>query len=123
MIDISATEETPRVVLNPIERYLIIEGRSFPQNSSEFYDPILSELQNVLNADKLSPFKIECILEYFNTSSQKYLSSIFKMVNALKVEGTDVSVVWMYYADDSDMKEIGEEFEKFLSIKFIYKSI
>jgi hypothetical protein len=62
-------------------------------------------------------------LDYFNTSSQKYLADVFKMVNRLYLDGKKVQCIWMYKDDDEDMMHIGEQFEYLLDFKITFMAI
>src|SRR4051812_34322115 len=102
---IEATEERPKVVLDAEKNGFEISGRSFPPDSSEFYDPIVTWLNEYIkepNPHTLFNFK----LEYFNSSSQKYFFKILSILQQLNKSGNSVNVNWHYKTDDDDLKAI-----------------
>ena len=49
-------------------------------------------------------------LEYFNSSSAKYVLDIVLLINELFKNGLNVKIEWKYKHNDDDMLETGEEF-------------
>jgi len=117
---IEATAHTPEVYFNIDDAKLCIVGRSFPEDSALFYKPVLSWLEGNIQEFK-EKFSIEVNLEYYNTSSSKYLVKMFRFLEQYHAEtGLPVSVRWMYPAEDVDLKEAGLEYHQFVSIPFEY---
>jgi len=82
-LNIKKTKTTPQIKFDKKSGVLEIFGRSIPENSSKFYEPILSWIDKYKsNPDNLTVLKI--YLEYFNTSSSKYLYEIFKRFEELQ---------------------------------------
>jgi hypothetical protein len=65
----------------------------------------------------------ECEMDYFNTSSQKYMVDIFKMSNQLFKNGKQIKIVWKYSKEDEDMKLIGEQFQNLINFPIIFLEI
>ncbi len=121
-IELAPTDELPYVKFDSELGYLEISGRSFPQDVNKFYGPLLHWIREYGK----HPFKstlFKCNIEYFNTSSQKFLAEILKELNKIHKSHAAVKVEWMYNSDDEDLMTIGKEFEKFLDLRFDYKSI
>ena len=113
VINLEATEDTPRIVLDKDKGLFEISGRSLPEDSAEFYQPILEWLdryQKSANPNTKFAFK----LEYFNTASSKLILDILSKLE--DIEGT--TVIWYYHEDDEDMEEAGEEFSELVDIPF-----
>lgn len=92
-----------------------ISGRSIPENSAEFYKPILKWIDGYIQQpNRKTTFSIK--LEYFNTSSSKNLVEIFKRFENLFKEGKEVLIKWHYEQEDEDMLESGEDFRDILKI-------
>ena len=121
-IELFPTDELPYVKFDPEKGYLEISGRSFPQDVTKFYGPLLTWVKEY-SKHPLSDTLFKCNIEYFNTSSQKFLAEILKELNRIHKMSMKVKVEWMYGSDDEDLMTIGKEFEKFLDLKFDYKSI
>ncbi len=121
-IELSPTDELPYVKFDADLGYLEISGRSFPQDVNKFYGPLLNWIKEY-GKHPLNDTLFKCNIEYFNTSSQKFLAEILKELNRIHKMSLSVKVEWMYCSDDEDLMTIGKEFEKFLDLKFDYKSI
>ena len=94
-----------------------ISGRSLPEDTAEFYQPILEWLEvYAQNHNDKTEFVFK--LEYFNTASSKL---ILDVLSALEdIDGT--SVLWYFREDDEDMEEAGEEFSELVEIPFEFKT-
>lgn len=94
-----------------------IKGRSIPENSVEFYKPLIDWLENYTAlGGKATNVNVQ--LEYFNTSSSKCLLDIFKKLELLHRKGTGVEINWYYEEDDEDMFEAGEDYQSIINIPF-----
>jgi len=116
-IIIEGTQKTPKVKFDAAEGVFEIRGRSIPENSVEFYKPIIDWLENY----KKSPLKktvINVRLEYFNTSSSKCILDLFKKLEAIYKAKNEVSINWYYEEDDEDMLEAGEDYESIIRVPF-----
>ena len=83
---------------------LLLKGRSIPENSIEFYKPIIDWIDSY--SQSVSEKTVLSVqLEYFNTSSSKCILDVFKKLESLS--GTNVEVKWYYEEDDEDMLEAG----------------
>ena len=115
-IKIQPTRNTPAVLLDPSKGVFKLFGRSSPENSIQFYEPIRTALANVVNAPKVD---VRIKMEYFNTSSSKCIYDLLKEVKSLKDRGLDVTIRWYYDEDDEDMQEAGEDYSDLLDLPFI----
>jgi hypothetical protein len=113
-IKIKGTPKTPTVNFIKEEGKLEIKGRSIPENSIEFYKPLIDWIEHY-SASPSDKTKINIQLEYFNTSSSKCILDVFKKLEA--VSG-DLIVNWYYEEDDEDMLEAGEDYEAIINIPF-----
>lgn len=112
-----ATAKTPEIILNSITGEMRICGRSIPENSDEFWNPILQWFYAY--ASKPRPVtRLVINLEYFNiTSSKRVLFLLYKM-NEMSDSGHTVSVDWIYNEEDEDMLEAGKDFSSLVNIPF-----
>jgi len=120
-ISISGTPKTPTVKFDAETGVIEIKGRSIPENSIEFYKPLVDWLEEYAqHTAKLTEVNIE--LEYFNTSSSKCILDVFKKLEAVyknRKDGLgDVIINWYYEEDDEDMLEAGEDYQSILKIPF-----
>ncbi|GAB3336884.1 DUF1987 domain-containing protein [Marivirga atlantica] len=111
---LEATPKTPKLDFNPAADTFLISGRSIPENSIEFYKPLLDWLDDYVNNPKDST-NFEVKLEYFNTSSSKCLVEIFRKLEKIPQTGKELSVDWYF---DEDMQESGEDFKEIIKVPF-----
>lgn len=114
-INIEPSVKTPRIIFDAIEGILEIEGRSIPENSTEFYKPIFEWLDLYIETP-VSNTKFNFKLEYFNTSSSKCILDVLRKLEKLHKNGNAVVVNWYYEEDDEDMKEAGENYQRIVSV-------
>ena len=67
---IPGTTKTPDVAFLVLDKKLTLTGRSIPENSIQFYEPLLNWANDFLFF-KPSNIEVHVKLEYFNTSSSK----------------------------------------------------
>jgi len=117
------TAKTPSILFSADSGTLEIKGRSIPENSFEFYQPVYEWLDSyALKPSAVTSATIQ--LEYFNTSSSKCLLDIFRKLESLhKSERSEVNVVWMYEEDDEDMMEAGDDYRTIVLLPFELKKI
>jgi hypothetical protein len=114
---IEGTKKTPDISFNAETGILEIEGRSIPENSIEFYKPMVDWLDEYAKSptDKTV---VNIKLEYFNTSSSKCILDVFKKLEDIYKAKKDVVINWHYEEDDEDMLEAGEDYQSILKIPF-----
>ncbi len=114
---IEGTKQTPSINFNSSSGILEISGRSIPENTFEFFNPVLLWLEayNQVAGEKTV---INVKLEYFNTSSSKYILEIFKRLRSLLNDGKTVVVKWYYEEDDEEMMETGEDYQDVSGLDF-----
>jgi len=117
VLKIEGTPKTPEVVMDPTAGKLMLKGRSIPENSIEFYKPLIDWIDGYRNT-ALDHTEIFIKLEYFNTSSSKCILDVFKKLESVKQDGKEVVVKWYYECDDEDMLEAGEDYEAILDLPF-----
>jgi hypothetical protein len=107
-----AGQRTPQVELTPTS--CLIRGECYPENISEWSDPILKALEECLGNDE-SAFVVDIELYYFNSSSAKFLFDFFEFLEESAEGGKSITVNWRYRAEDDTMQEAGEYFEEDVS--------
>lgn len=117
VLNIEGADDTPKIILDKTNGIFEISGRSLPEDSAEFYKPVLEWLGEYAGAANPSTdfmFK----LEYFNTASSKLILDILSALE--NVSGTTIH--WYYHEDDEDMEEAGQEFSELVEIPFEFKT-
>lgn len=116
-LSLEGTEDTPKIILDKDNGIFEISGRSLPEDSAEFFQPVLDWLEayeNNANGETIFNFK----LEYFNTASSKLILDILSKLE--EIEGTVIH--WYFHEDDEDMEEAGEEFSELVELPFEFKT-
>ena len=113
-LSLEGTAKTPTVDFKSAGE-LLIKGRSIPENSIEFYKPLIEWISNYSENPKENTL-VNIQLEYFNTSSSKCILDVFKKLES--ISDSSVSVKWYYEEDDEDMLEAGEDYEAIIDLPF-----
>jgi len=114
---IEGTPKTPTIKFQPQDGKLLIQGRSIPENSIEFYKPLVDSLEAYAGTPKETT-NVDIVLEYFNTSSSKCILDVFKKLEKINAEKSGVIINWHYEEDDEDMLEAGEDYQAIINIPF-----
>lgn len=117
VLHLEGTEDTPKIVLDKAQGIFEISGRSLPEDSAEFFSPVLQWLGEYAQASNPST-RFDFKLEYFNTASSKLILDILSKLE--DIEGA--SVVWYFHEDDEDMEEAGEEFSELVDVPFEFET-
>jgi len=114
-IKVKSTSIRPEISFNATTGKFLIEGRSIVENAIRFYDPIIDWIDEYCkNPAKKTELHLK--MEYFNTSTSKYLLSIIDKLHDIYSEGNDVEIYW--YSADEDMEELGEDYNAMIDIPF-----
>lgn len=112
---INGEAKTPTINFNFNNGELLVSGRSIPENSVEFYEPIIAWLDEYKSSDG-SGLNINIKLEYFNTSSSKCILDLFKKLEELRESKKEIAIKWYFEADDEDMEEAGQDFQAIINV-------
>ena len=116
-IYIEGTPKTPLVKFDEDKGVIEIKGRSIPENSIEFYKPLVDWL-DLYAKTPLTKTQVNVQLEYFNTSSSKCILDVFKKLEGIHKSNHEVVINWYYEEDDEDMLEAGEDYESIIRVPF-----
>ena len=111
-LKIEATKHTPEISFYASKNLLEIKGESYPENTSEFYAPVFSWLEEYFKqlGDDSVTVNIEII--YFNSSSSKVLMNFFDLLEDESEKGKRIIVNWRYDKENESALEYGEEFQE-----------
>lgn len=116
-LNLEGSPKTPTVNFNSEKGVLELKGRSIPEDSVTFYKPINEWIENY-GKQPQPETTVDIKLEYFNTSSSKCILDIFKLLEKINGNGTNISVNWYFEEDDEDMQEAGEDYETIIDLPF-----
>ena len=104
-----AGQRTPQVEFTATS--CLIRGECYPENISEWSDPVLKALEECVGNDE-SEFVVDIELYYFNSSSAKFLFDFFEFLEESAEGGKSIVINWRYRAEDDTMQEAGEDFQE-----------
>ena len=117
LFTLNPTETTPSVNFNPETGKLIIEGNSIPNDAEEFFNPLLSWLEEYVSSTRVKTTLV-IKLHYFNVSSSKRILYMFYKLNELLKLNKPVVIKWYYSEDEDEMFEVGQDFAFMVNIPF-----
>lgn len=126
---IERTNISPEISLNHSDRTFRVHGSSRPEDVRTLYYPVVKWMDNYKEFickphnspfTKDKPLVFEFDLDYFNSSSAKFLYDIIFALKNIRDCGIPVKVAWFYDADDIDMQEAGEDLAILAEIDFEY---
>lgn len=115
---VEGSPKTPFVDLNRSTGVLLLKGRSIPENSIDFFQPIYNWIDKY-NEEPNQNTTLQIRLEYFNTSSSKCILDLFRKFERLNKDKSKVVVEWFYETDDEDMEEAGEDYQAIVGLPFV----
>lgn len=113
--EVQEKADSPYVLLDKNQNIFLIQGKSFPENVSEFYEPIIKWFEEYFqnpNEKTVVEFK----LDYINTATSKSLINILLIFKREIEKGRDILIKWYYQEDDEDIKDSGIEFSEIVKI-------
>ena len=112
-IIIQKTDDSPQVTMDFEKRFIEFDGECYPENTFEFFEPILEWLKKYLNQSIQEITTINFKLLYFNSATTQVLFDIFDELEENQSE--QIVVNWFYDKNNKntfkDYEEFNEEFE------------
>lgn len=118
-LEIQKTLKTPEVKGDIEKGTFSIIGKSLPENSREFFNPILDWLEGFYVSPSKT-IKVDIDLDYFNTSSSGVIFKLLKSFINMSPK-YDVKITWHFEEDDIEIEEVGLEFQTMLGEKIELK--
>lgn len=116
-LEIPEGGNTPHILLDPVAGVYKIEGKSFPEDSKEFYRQVIEWLDQ-FKKELPGAFLLHFNLFYLSSSSIISVKQILLKLSEYQAAGTQVKVVWNYDEDDDDIKKTGEDYMKISGLGF-----
>ena len=102
------TEDSPWVKLDRDKQVFEIGGQSLPENSYEFYKPVLNWLTKYLkDPNPKTVFKFK--FEYFNSITARRLVEIFSLLKQIHLNGNSIKICWYHEKENDLIKSKGYE--------------
>ncbi len=107
-LNVEATKYTPQIVTNSENGTIDIIGKSYPENTFEFYKPLMDWIEEYFNFPNVKTV-INMEIIYFNSSSSKLLFDLFDLLEEYN-DLSDIIVNWIYDIENESAMEAGEDF-------------
>ena len=108
VLKIEGTRSSPTVEGDPQSGVLRLAGDSYPENTFEFYAPLLDWLRAAIEGGE-GPLRLEIELSYLNTGSIKSMMDMLDLLEEAHCADRQVAVVWRCDAEDERALELAEE--------------
>ena len=115
-LKIEGSDDTPAVLLDKNKGIFEISGRSLPEDTVTFYQPVIDwvgEYSRQPNSRTDFAFK----LDYFNTASSKVILDFIASLKTIK----GIKIIWYYREDDEEILDAGKEFSEQVDVPFEFK--
>jgi len=126
-LKIKAESNKPEIILSPEENIFSISGKSAPEDVRELFYPVidwLTAFSGEINAGSpytdAKPLLFKVDLQYFNSSSAKFLYDIFTILKEIMEKDIPVTVEWHFDEEDTDLQEAGEDMALLSGLEFKY---
>lgn len=116
MLIIDQTDKTPSISFDLQSGVISIEGRSIIENPVEFYEPLFEKIKAYSQQPSLQTI-LNMKFDYFNTSTSKVLLDVFHQLEEIN-RSSEVKIRWYYEEGDSDMQEVGEDYQSIVQLPF-----
>ncbi len=109
-LNIKASKYTPEINLDFSSGIMDISGKSYPENTFEYYAPVINWINEYLKVttNKKTIFNLD--LEYLNSSSLKAYFDIFDILKMVNQKKNKISINWIFDTDNDISQETGEDF-------------
>jgi len=123
------TPTSPEINFSPEEKIFFMRGISSPEDVRRLYYPVIEWFREYIDTilegnsnpySPDSPLKFQVDLEYFNSSSAKFLYDIFLELKRLISSGIPVILEWLYDEEDTDLREAGSDIASLIEMEFTY---
>ncbi|MCI0522024.1 MAG: DUF1987 domain-containing protein [Bacteroidales bacterium] len=114
---IRETAKTPSINFDPERGLFEIKGKSIPENSIEFYGPLLEFVEGY-STQPAARTILNMKFEFFNTSSSNRIHALLRKFEKLSEGDSEVLIRWFFENGDENMLDAGEDFKAILRVPF-----
>lgn len=115
-LNILQTGSTPMISFDPATNTLRMVGESYPENSFDFYAPVISWLNESLQ--QLGELTLDITITYMNSSSTKCTLDLMDIMEEAYGRGVRTAIVWRYDRENPRSYELAEDFREEVSFPF-----
>jgi len=110
-LNIEETKYTPKINLDFEKGIVSIAGKSYPENTFEFYEPVMKWLEEYFDGNAQETTTINFEIIYFNSSSSKLFFDLFDLLEENNEKNT-IIINWIYDEENESALEAGEDFQE-----------
>ena len=107
-LNIAETKYTPVINLNT-DGTISMVGKSYPENTFEFYEPMMSWVKEYFETSAQSVTTVNLEITYFNSSSSKLFFDFFDLLEENNADHS-IKINWIYDEENESAEEAGEDF-------------
>ena len=117
-LKIEVSKYTPEISLDANTGILSMVGKSYPENTFDFYKPVMEWMEEYFSGNAKDKTVINMEIIYFNSSSSKLFFDFFDLVEEAD-DNHCIEVNWIYDEENESAQEAGEDFQDdFESLNF-----
>ena len=122
-LNVKGDKKSPGIIFEPYSGLLVISGKSSLENPGKFFEPVLKWIEKyVKDAAIKTTFRME--MDYFNSSTAKYLMKIFRILEELNADAKNELIIeWCHDDLDHSMQESGEDYQSMLKLTFRFVKV
>jgi hypothetical protein len=110
-LTLEATNSTPEIQANYSNNTIEIRGKSYPENTFEFYQPLMDWVEAFFESDQ-TKLKLTFEIQYFNSSTSKVFYDLFDLLEESRTNGKSIVVDWEFDPENVSAEEAGEDFKE-----------
>lgn len=110
-LTIEETKYTPLIELDANSGTISMVGKSYPENTFEFYEPVMKWIEEYFETDAKEETIVNLEIIYFNSSSSKLFFDLFDLLEENKNDHK-ITINWIYDEENESALEAGEDFKE-----------
>ena len=108
-LTLEGTKYTPEINLNADTGNISMVGKSYPENTFEFYQPVIDWMNEYFDGNEKEKTIVNMEIIYFNSSSSKLFFEFFDILDEVK-DNHELEINWIYDEENESALEAGEDF-------------
>jgi len=110
-IQFEATNSSPSIVTHFEIGQVEIRGKSYPEDTYDFFLPLVNWLKSYLESNK-EALSVIFEIQYFNSTSSQVFYTIFEILEKALHKGKIIKIDWEFDPENSSVEEEGEDFQE-----------
>jgi SiaC family regulatory phosphoprotein len=110
-LTIKASKYTPEIDMNADSGIISMTGKSYPENTFEFYQPVIDWLEVYFAGNAQAKTQVNLEIIYFNSSSSKFFFDFFDVLDEQK-DKHKIVIHWIYDEENESALDAGEDFNE-----------